>query len=253
MRGARGGAVPRPLWVPQARWTARATMVIRWHRSRRSRSPSTVPSLSVWLVSGARCWGTSYRRRRRASLPGTTSIAHCHLSVRERRSPAWTRRARVRDCSSSAFPRARSSTGFILMCGSAPGSWVRSVSPPSRPSARAWSPSARCVDDQRAVDLYYRPDQNHGDAGYTPYPGDISRHVRTPLTLNLADACAAANSPAHFHPTDRPDDEGLPCSTSPASWCSPTSTPTGRPYRSASISTPPTNSWSGPTARSRWW
>jgi hypothetical protein len=90
------------------------------------------------------------------------------------------------------------------MCGSAPGSWVRSVSPPSRPNARAWSPSARCVDDQRAVDLYYEPEKNRGDAGYALYPADISPHVPAPLTLNLADAeaCAAANSSALFHPMD---------------------------------------------------
>ncbi|WP_128380278.1 hypothetical protein [Streptomyces cavernae] len=69
------------------------------------------------------------------------------------------------------------------------------------------------ADDQTAVDLYYGPENNRGDAGYTLYPADISRHVRTPLNLSLSDAeaCAAANSSAVFHPMEGPDDEGLPC------------------------------------------
>ncbi|MEV7892215.1 hypothetical protein ACWD3I_48730 [Streptomyces sp. NPDC002817] len=69
------------------------------------------------------------------------------------------------------------------------------------------------ADDQRAVDLYYGPDNSRGDAGYTLYPADVSRHVPAPLSLNLADAeaCAAANSSALFHPMDGPEDEGLPC------------------------------------------
>ncbi|MFD3504416.1 hypothetical protein [Streptomyces sp. NPDC058678] len=68
-------------------------------------------------------------------------------------------------------------------------------------------------DDQTAVDLYYGPENNRGNAGYTLYPADISRHVRTPLSLSLSDAeaCAEANSSAVFHPMEGPDDEGLPC------------------------------------------
>ncbi|MCQ8836116.1 hypothetical protein [Streptomyces malaysiensis] len=69
------------------------------------------------------------------------------------------------------------------------------------------------ADDQAAVDLYYGPEKNRGDAGYTLYPDDISRHVRVPLSLSLSDAeaCAEANSSALFHPQGNPDDEGLPC------------------------------------------
>src|ERR1039457_6979954 len=58
-----------------------ASMVDRWRRSGRSRSPSTAQNLSASLVSGARCWGTSYRRHRRGLLPGTISIARCRLSI----------------------------------------------------------------------------------------------------------------------------------------------------------------------------
>ena len=39
-------------------------MVDRWHRSSRFKSPSTAQNLSASLVSGARCWGTSYRTER---------------------------------------------------------------------------------------------------------------------------------------------------------------------------------------------
>src|ERR1039457_5927106 len=48
-----------------------ASMVDRWRRSSRSNSPSTAQNLSASLVSGARCWGTSYRRHRRGLLLGT--------------------------------------------------------------------------------------------------------------------------------------------------------------------------------------
>jgi hypothetical protein len=65
-----------------------ASMVGRWRRSSRSKSPSTAQNLSASLVSGARCWGTSYRRHRRGSLRGTISIARCRLSVRVQRSHA---------------------------------------------------------------------------------------------------------------------------------------------------------------------
>lgn len=69
------------------------------------------------------------------------------------------------------------------------------------------------ADDQAVVDLYYGPEKSRGDAGYTLYPADISRHVRAPLSLSLSDAeaCAEANSSALFHPQENPDDEGLPC------------------------------------------
>lgn len=69
------------------------------------------------------------------------------------------------------------------------------------------------ADDQAAVDLYYGPAKNRGDAGYTLYAEDISRHMRAPLSLSLSDAeaCAEANSSAVFHPQENPDDEGLPC------------------------------------------
>ena len=59
-----------------------ATMVDRWRRSGRSRSPSTAQNLSASLVSGARCWGTSYRRHRRGLPPGAISIARCRLRIR---------------------------------------------------------------------------------------------------------------------------------------------------------------------------
>ncbi|MFD9204220.1 hypothetical protein ACFWDP_38900, partial [Streptomyces anthocyanicus] len=57
------------------------------------------------------------------------------------------------------------------------------------------------ADDQAVVDLYYGSDKSRGDAGYTLYPADISRHVRAPLSLSLldAEACAEANSAAVFH------------------------------------------------------
>ncbi|MET9914784.1 hypothetical protein ABZZ74_50345 [Streptomyces sp. NPDC006476] len=69
------------------------------------------------------------------------------------------------------------------------------------------------ADDQTVVDLYYGPETSRGDAGYTLYPADISRHLRAPLSLKLSDdeACAQANSSAVFHPMHGPDDEGLPC------------------------------------------
>lgn len=69
------------------------------------------------------------------------------------------------------------------------------------------------ADDQTAVNLYYGPDKSRSDAGYTLHPADISRHVLAPISLSLSDAeaCAAANSSAVFHPMDGPEDEGLPC------------------------------------------
>ena len=60
--------------------SGRASMVDRWRRSSSSKSPSTAQNLSASLVSGARCWGTSYRRHRRGLLLGTISIARCRLS-----------------------------------------------------------------------------------------------------------------------------------------------------------------------------
>jgi hypothetical protein len=60
-------------------------MVNRCRRSSSSKSPSTALNQSASLVSGARCWGTSYRRHRRGLLLGTISIARCRLSVRARR------------------------------------------------------------------------------------------------------------------------------------------------------------------------
>jgi membrane protease YdiL (CAAX protease family) len=51
-------------------------MVDRWRRSSRSRSPSTAQNLSASLVSGARCWGTSYRRHQRGLLPGSLIRRH---------------------------------------------------------------------------------------------------------------------------------------------------------------------------------
>ena len=53
-----------------------ASMVNLWRRSSRSKSPSTAQNLSASLVSGARCWATSYRRHRRGLLLGRISIAH---------------------------------------------------------------------------------------------------------------------------------------------------------------------------------
>src|SRR5262244_1475926 len=52
-----------------------ASMVDPWRRSGTSKSPSTAQNLSASLVSGARCWGTWYRRHRRGLLLGTISIA----------------------------------------------------------------------------------------------------------------------------------------------------------------------------------
>ena len=65
-----------------------ASMVDRWRRSSRPESPSTAQNLSASLVSGARCWGTSYRRHRRGLLLGTISIARCRLSIK-----TWWRHA----------------------------------------------------------------------------------------------------------------------------------------------------------------
>jgi Glyoxalase-like domain len=112
------------------RWLGRASMVDRWRRSSRSKSPSTAQNLSASLVSGVRCWGTSYRRHRRGLLRGTISIARRRLSIRVQRSHALIPQVWARDCSSNAFPNARSSTiGCILTCASAPGSWVKSAWP----------------------------------------------------------------------------------------------------------------------------
>jgi len=63
-------------------------------------------------------------------------------------SPALIPQVSARDCSSSAFPKARSSRiGCILTCGSAPGSWVKSAWPHLRPNAHDWSRSARYACD----------------------------------------------------------------------------------------------------------
>ena len=155
-RGPRGGAVRRPRRRAVARRGARGLrrarswqgwvappMVDRWRRSSRSKSPSTAQNLSVSLVSGARCWGTSYRRHRRGLPLGTISIARCRRSIRVQGSHALIPQGWARDCSSSAFPKARSSRiGCILTCGSAPGSWVKSAWPHLRPNAHDWSRSA---------------------------------------------------------------------------------------------------------------
>ena len=85
------------------RWLGRASMVDRWRRSSRSKSPSTAQNLSASLVSGARCWGTSYRRHRRGLLLGTISIARCRLSIRVQRSHALIPQVWARDYSSAAF------------------------------------------------------------------------------------------------------------------------------------------------------
>jgi Glyoxalase-like domain len=54
----------------------------------------------------------------------------------------------VRDCSSSAFPKARlSRIGCILTCGSAPGSWAKSAWPHLMPNAHDWSRWARHACD----------------------------------------------------------------------------------------------------------
>ena len=120
----------------------------RWRRSSSSKSPSTAQNLSASLVSGARCCGTSYRRHRRGLLLGTISIARCRLSIRVQGSHALIPQVWARDCSSSAFPKAKSSRiGCILTCGSAPGSWVKSAWPHLRPNAHDWSRSARYACD----------------------------------------------------------------------------------------------------------
>jgi hypothetical protein len=136
---SRGGRMRHNLARAAPAETAKnpASMVDRWRRSTRSRSPSTAQNLSASLVSGARCWGTSYLRRRRGLLLGMISIARCRLRIRVHGSHALIPQVRARDCSSSAFPKARSSrTGCILTCGSAPGSWVKSAWPHLRPNAR---------------------------------------------------------------------------------------------------------------------
>src|SRR6185312_16844629 len=79
-----------------------ASMVDRWRRSSSSKSPSTAQNLSASLVSGARCWGTSYRLHRRGLLPGTITIARCHLRIRVHGSPALIPQVWARDCSFSA-------------------------------------------------------------------------------------------------------------------------------------------------------
>ena len=85
---------------------------------------------------------------RRGLLLGTISIARCRLSIRVQRSHALIPQVWARDCSSSAFPKARSSRiGCILTCGSAPGSWVKSAWPHLRPNAHDWSRSARYACD----------------------------------------------------------------------------------------------------------
>jgi hypothetical protein len=113
---------------------AGVSIVERWSSS--SRSPSTARNRSASPASGARCWATSYRRRQRVSPPGTTTTERCRPTIRVRRSPASTPQGWVRDCSSNAFRKARSSrTGCIWTSASAPGLWVMSASPHSRPNA----------------------------------------------------------------------------------------------------------------------
>jgi hypothetical protein len=109
----------------RGRWLGRASMVDRWPRSS---SQVTFDCAEPERV--ARFWcevlGTSYHRHRRGLLLGTISIARCRLSIRLQRSHALIPQVWARDCSSSAFPKARSSRiGCILTCGSAPGSWVK--------------------------------------------------------------------------------------------------------------------------------
>ncbi|MCW2860575.1 MAG: methyltransferase, partial [Actinoallomurus sp.] len=135
VRRAGQGQLPHGTRARIFRAADRASMVDRWRRSSRSKSPSTAQNLSASLVSGAKCWGTSYRRHRRGLLLGTISIARCRPSVRVQRSHALIPQVWARDCSSSAFPKARSSRiGCILTCGSAPGSWVKSAWPHLRPN-----------------------------------------------------------------------------------------------------------------------
>src|SRR5690606_17523563 len=117
-------------------------------RSSSSRSPSIVPILSASLASGARCWVTSYRRHPMASLRGTITSAHSHLSVGAHPSPASIPQVWARASTSNAFPKARSSRiGSTLMYESVPGSWGKSAWPPLRPNARASSRSARLAYD----------------------------------------------------------------------------------------------------------
>jgi hypothetical protein len=125
-----------------------ASTMDRWRRSSSSKSPSTAQNLSASLGSGARYWGTSYRRHRRGLPLGAISSARSHLSSGIHGSPAVIPQVWARECTSSAFPKARSSRiGCILTCGSAPGSWVKSAWPHLRPSVHDWSRSARYACD----------------------------------------------------------------------------------------------------------
>ncbi|MFD4588305.1 hypothetical protein [Streptomyces sp. NPDC058434] len=72
------------------------------------------------------------------------------------------------------------------------------------------------ADDQLAVDLYYGPKEDRGDADYSLYAADIGRYLRktpTPHDFRFpgAEVCAEVNSAAVFHPQGGPDGEGLPC------------------------------------------
>lgn len=66
-------------------------------------------------------------------------------------------------------------------------------------------------NDRTTVDLCGGPEQSGGGEGHTLHAGDISHRERAPLSLLDAEACAAANSSAVFHPQESPDGEGLPC------------------------------------------
>ncbi|MEU7688834.1 hypothetical protein, partial [Streptomyces spectabilis] len=69
------------------------------------------------------------------------------------------------------------------------------------------------ADDQRAVELFFGPEEAREEQGYTLYATDINRCVRTPPDAALweTEACAQANSAAVFYRQEEPGDEGLPC------------------------------------------
>ena len=82
--------------------------------------------------------------RRPLGHPAPLGLERCRQNIRVQRSHALIRQVWARDCSSSAFPKARSSRiGCILTCGSAPGSWVKSAWLHLRPNAHDWSRSVR--------------------------------------------------------------------------------------------------------------
>ena len=85
------------------------SMVDRWRRSSRSKSPTTAQNLSASLVSGARCWGTSYRRHRRVCY-SPDDFDRALPPEHQGSAFACSDPSGVgHDCSSSAFPKARSS------------------------------------------------------------------------------------------------------------------------------------------------